>query len=78
MDQPGPRPYVKDAEAALAAGHVTSEELDEARRQGDEIIRGVAHWPSPTGDWRSFIPPAHWVSWQCHRTGHPESAIHCA
>ncbi len=49
-----------EAEAALAAGHLTAEELDQAWRQGHEIIRGVAHWPSPIGDWRSSIPPAHW------------------
>jgi len=49
-----------EAEAALAAGHLTSESLAEAWRQGHAIIRGLAEWPGPIGDWRAFVPPADW------------------
>lgn len=51
---------VDEAEAAVAAGHLNPDELAEARRQGDAIIRRVADWPAPIGDWRSFTPPAAW------------------
>jgi hypothetical protein len=51
---------VDEAEAALAAGRLTSEDLAEAWRQGHEIVRDLAQWPGLIGDWRAFIPPADW------------------
>lgn len=49
-----------EAETALAAGHLSFEDLAEAWRQGHAIIRGLAEWPDPIGDWRTFVPPPDW------------------
>jgi Protein of unknown function (DUF402) len=51
---------VDEAEAGLAAGHVTPNDLAMARRHGNDIVRGLADWPAPIGDWRSFNPPPEW------------------
>ncbi|MFG1994467.1 DUF402 domain-containing protein [Actinoplanes sp. NPDC048988] len=51
---------IDEAEAALAAGHITRDELATAWRQGNDIIHNLADWPAPIGDWRSFTPPPRW------------------
>ncbi|GAA0450040.1 hypothetical protein Ade02nite_59140 [Paractinoplanes deccanensis] len=51
---------IDEAEAALAAGHLTPGELALAWRQGNDIIDGLAGWPALVGDWRSFAPPVEW------------------
>jgi hypothetical protein len=51
---------IDEAEAALAAGHLTRQELDLAWSTGNRIIDNIGDWPGPIGDWTTFALPAHW------------------
>jgi hypothetical protein len=53
---------VDEAEAALAAGHLTWRQLDLARSTGNHIIDGPGDWPGPIGDWTTFTAPTHWAA----------------
>jgi predicted RNA-binding protein associated with RNAse of E/G family len=49
-----------EAEAALAAGHLTQAELTTARATGDAILCDLSGWLELIGDWRTFLPPQAW------------------
>jgi hypothetical protein len=60
---PDRRPEWKDedeADAAVAAGMLSADEVRLARSTGERIIGQLENWPDPIGDWRDYRPPADW------------------
>lgn len=51
---------LKAAGPARLKGSLSAEGMAQARRQGEEIIHDLAHWPDRIGDWRSFRPLVEW------------------
>lgn len=49
-----------EAQAALAAGHLRQQDLDQAWSTGQAILDGLNDWPNVIGDWRSFAAPEEW------------------
>jgi hypothetical protein len=49
-----------EAEAALPAGHLTTDDLAIARATGEAILNDFEAFLRDIGDWRSFRPPATW------------------
>jgi hypothetical protein len=51
-----------EADAALAAGHLTAEDRATARATGAEILADFESFLLEVGDWRAFEPPTGWAS----------------
>jgi hypothetical protein len=51
---------VEEAEAALAAGHLTQQELDQAWTTANGVVDQLAAWPAMIGDWSGYTPPSIW------------------
>jgi hypothetical protein len=51
-----------EADAAVAAGHLTAGELATARSTGTGIMADFHAFLREVGDWRTFEPPAGWSS----------------
>lgn len=49
-----------EAAVAVAAGRLSAADLHTARTAGESLIEGLANWPQPIGDWRSFQPDPAW------------------
>jgi hypothetical protein len=63
--QPDGRPQWKDedeADAAVAAGHLTAEDVATSRSTGTAILADFDAFLREVGDWRDFRPPAGWSS----------------
>jgi hypothetical protein len=49
-----------EAEAAVAAGHLTAEDVATARATGAVILADFESFLREIGDWRAFVPPTLW------------------
>lgn len=51
---------VEEADMALAAGHLTQHQLDQAWATAHAVVDQLGHWPTSIGDWSEYTPPSNW------------------